>query len=82
MSLFIVVESFGNQTELKWNKTDKKLDVNISLITEVRAKGNELDCIANRMLNVPVVLGKGTQIWFGDMAKFIAVNIGAIELDD
>lgn len=82
MSLFIVTEAFGNTNELEWHLGDKKVhDIKVSLIREVQADGDELNEIRDHMSNIPMS-NKRTITWFGDMAKFIAVNIGAVLLDD
>jgi hypothetical protein len=82
MSLFIVTEAFGHTQELEWVLGASVKDIKVSLIREVQADGVELIYINGRMPNVPTVLDKKSVTWFGDMAKFIAVNIGAVDLDD
>jgi hypothetical protein len=81
MSLFIVVESFGTTTEIEWHIGEPVQDINTSLIREVSADMDELNEIRDHMSNIPMS-NKRTITWFGDMAKFIAVNIGAVDLDD
>jgi hypothetical protein len=81
MSLFIVTESFGQTQEIEWHVGDSSKDIKVSLIREVSADMDELNEIRDHMSNIPMA-NKRQVTWFGDMAKFIAVNIGAVDLDD
>jgi hypothetical protein len=78
MSLNIIMESLY---EFQWNCGDPKLDIDPALIRMVQADGEELSDIRDYMSCTPLT-NKKKVTWFGDMAKFIAVNIGAVDLDD
>jgi hypothetical protein len=81
MSLFIVTESFGQTQKIEWHVGDSSKDIKVSLIREVSADMDELNEIRDHMSKIPMA-NKRQVTWFGDMAKFIAVNIGAVDLDD
>lgn len=50
--------------------------MNIQSVVEVQADGNELEYINKNFDNIPFHNSKETQRWFGDMARFIAGNLG------
>jgi len=58
---------------------DEDLDfaVTPSTVKEVQADGMELEWITKNISGIPIHKTNPTQVWYGDMAKFI---VGAIEL--
>lgn len=68
-----------------WNVGDSEEDepvysAGLGEIMMVFADGSELDHIRAVCRNIPDTNGDCVQ-WHGEMAQFIAVNIGAVEID-
>lgn len=48
---------------------------NISYIISVMARDDSIEFVTERISNIPLSEGKSSQIWFGDIAKFIVFNL-------
>jgi hypothetical protein len=75
--LYIIFDNGVSTNELAWHVGQKiqLMTPAIQAIVEVQADGDELKHIMGCMDNVPNNRFKPTNRWFGDMAKFIAVNL-------
>ena len=60
--------------EFCWFKVEANTVVNINKLVSIRVSGDDLKFIKN-FDHIPYKLNTHSQIWFGDMAKFIFANM-------
>lgn len=48
---------------------------NVVDVVSIQADGDELECIMGQTVNVPHMVRKRVQTWFGDMAQFLLCNV-------
>ena len=69
---------FRDLADSQWHVQDGKMYLSDQVVMNVQviqADGHELHYIIDHMPNVPYVVNRAVNRWFGDMAKFIAANI-------